>query len=56
MTKEEIIQDLKRWIQIDRSMRNESDINDYNEFCENHCQEIEFLIEEVGKYEQKTKR
>ena len=48
MTKEEIIQDLKRWIQVDRSMRNESDINDYNEFCEKHCKEIEYLIKEVS--------
>lgn len=48
MTKEEIIQDLKRWIQVDRNIRNESDDSDYDNFCENHCKEIEYLIKEVS--------
>ena len=48
MTLNEAIEICQARINLDRNMRdgNENNYNDYEKFCEKHCQAVERLIEE----------
>lgn len=52
---EEDIEELKRYIQVDRNMRDNSTVSDFDKFCENHCQAIENILNKLEELEKENK-
>lgn len=46
---EQAIKNLKEYIEIDRRFRDTKDNSDFDEFCENHCKDIEIILKEIER-------
>lgn len=46
---ERSIENLIRYIELDRKIRNNKIDSDFEKFCENHCKDIENLIKKVSE-------
>ena len=55
MNGNEAIEILKKRVEIDRKLRDNSTESDYDKFCENECIAIETLIEEYARLEEENK-
>lgn len=55
MSKEEAISNLKRYIEEDLIYKENKPKSDFDEFCINHCRDIEIVLNYITKLENKLK-